>query len=196
MKYLKTPIKLLIRLPYNLINWLVLSYRKVHYSNFPIINGLIRIRGKGKLMLGKNVKINSGMVHNPVGIANKCSFYIAPKATITIGDNVGISNSLLYARNSILIEQDVLIGGGCQLLDNDFHSLDYYERIENVKGLIKTKPITIRRGAFIGANSIILKGVSIGNKSIVGAGSVVTSSIPANQIWAGNPAKFIKDIKS
>lgn len=56
-------------------------------------------------------------------------------------------------------------------------------------------PVVIKNGVFIGANSIILKGVTIGEKAIVGAGSVVTRSIPDGEIWAGNPAKFIRKIK-
>lgn len=55
-------------------------------------------------------------------------------------------------------------------------------------------PVIIEDNAFIGARSIILKGVTIGANSIIGAGSVVTKSIPANEIWAGNPAKFIRKI--
>lgn len=47
---------------------------------------------------------------------------------------------------------------------------------------------------FIGAKCIILKGVTIGENSVIGAGSVVTKNVPANQIWAGNPAKFIKNV--
>lgn len=57
---------------------------------------------------------------------------------------------------------------------------------------LKTKPVLLKRGCFIGANSIILKGCTIGENSIVGAGSVVSKDIPDNEIWAGNPARFIK----
>ena len=56
------------------------------------------------------------------------------------------------------------------------------------------KPVVIGNDVFIGAKSIILKGVIIGENSVIGAGSVVTKSVPANQIWAGNPAKFIRNI--
>lgn len=55
-------------------------------------------------------------------------------------------------------------------------------------------PVVIEDNVFIGARSIILKGVTIGENSIVGAGSVVTRSIPSNQIWGGNPAKFIRNL--
>ena len=58
-----------------------------------------------------------------------------------------------------------------------------------------TKPVEIREGAFVGAHCIILKGVTIGKEAIVGAGSVVTKSIPDGEIWGGNPAKFIRKIE-
>ena len=54
----------------------------------------------------------------------------------------------------------------------------------------------IENNVFIGANSMILKGVKIGDRSIIGAGSVVTKNVPSDQIWAGNPAKFIREITS
>lgn len=60
---------------------------------------------------------------------------------------------------------------------------------------MKTAPIKIKKGAFIGANSIILKGVEIGENSVIGAGSVVTQNVPDKEIWAGNPARFISYIK-
>jgi len=56
------------------------------------------------------------------------------------------------------------------------------------------KPVIIEDNVFIGAHSLILKGVIIGENSIIGAGSVVTKSIPANQIWGGNPSKFIRNL--
>lgn len=55
-------------------------------------------------------------------------------------------------------------------------------------------PVVIGNDVFIGVKCIILKGVTIGDGAIIGAGSVVTKSIPANQIWAGNPAKYIREI--
>lgn len=58
----------------------------------------------------------------------------------------------------------------------------------------KTKPVIIKDGAFIGTDCIILKGVTIGEKSVIGAGSVVTKSVPDGEIWAGNPAKFIRKV--
>ena len=76
---------------------------------------------------------------------------------------------------------------------SDFHSLDSNIRAskEDIKHR-KSSPVVIEDNAFIGARCIILKGVTIGKNAIVGAGSVVTKSIPANEIWAGNPARPIR----
>lgn len=175
-------------------NALILNLTNTEYLEFPKIYGTIIIRGRGRLFIGKKCKINSNEYSNPVGMKKKCMYYIGPNATIIIGNNVGISTSLLYANSNITIEDNVLIGGGCQLLDSDFHSLSYEERIINGDNNVVSKPILIKKGAFVGANSIILKGTIIGERSIVAAGSVVAKSIPNDEIWGGNPVKFIKKI--
>jgi acetyltransferase-like isoleucine patch superfamily enzyme len=87
-----------------------------------------------------------------------------------------------------------MIGGGTKIYDTDFHSLEPAIRLGEDND-ISTKPVLIKSGAFIGAHCIVLKGVTIGQYSIIGAGSVVTKDIPDWEIWAGNPAKFIRRIK-
>ncbi|MBP3692408.1 MAG: acyltransferase [Clostridia bacterium] len=113
---------------------------------------------------------------------------------MTIGNNVGVSGMCAVAQNSITIENDVMIGSGCCIYDTDFHSLQFEHRMNKPDMHIKTKPVKICKGAFIGARSIILKGVTIGENSVIGAGSIVTKNVPENEIWAGNPARFIKKI--
>ncbi len=78
------------------------------------------------------------------------------------------------------------------ICDTDFHSIEYSYRLEKPDTHIRTAPVRICEGAFIGARSIILKGVTIGKHSVIGAGSVVTKSVPDNEIWAGNPAVYIR----
>ena len=105
--------------------------------------------------------------------------------------------SVLAARREIIIEDDVFIGAGCMIYDNNFHSIDFEKRVLHGGGEdkdIKCERVIIRKGAFIGAQCIILKGVEIGEYSVVGAGSVVVKSIPPGEIWAGNPAKLCKKI--
>lgn len=178
------------------LNNIQLSNAKVTVNGNLKINGVIKIDNKGKISFGNNCIINSGNKYNPVGMANATQFYLSHKAEISIGNNVGISNSLFFAQEKIEIEDNVMFGGGCQVFDTDFHSINYIDRIINGDRKIKTKPVLIKRGAFIGCNCIILKGIIIGERSIVGAGSVVRSNIPADEIWAGNPAVFISKINN
>lgn len=111
---------------------------------------------------------------------------------IIIGDNTGISHAVLVSRTSIVLGKNVLVGGGVQIFDNDFHPIDYRDRNNDMN--IKKSPVSIEDNVFIGANSIILKGVRIGEGAVIGAGSVVTRNVPANEVWAGNPARYVKTI--
>ncbi|MFT6484856.1 MAG: acetyltransferase-like isoleucine patch superfamily enzyme [Neolewinella sp.] len=178
------------------VNRYRLKKQGVSYSELPFIRGIIKVRTNGgTVKVGKKNKWLSRASANPVGRAGNIGLYTKPSGTITIGDNVQMSNTLIYAQVSVTIEDYVMIGGGVQVFDNDFHSISFDERMLKGDNKVRWKPVTIKRGAFIGANAIILKGVEVGEKSIVGAGSVVTRSIPPGQIWAGNPAQFIKSIE-
>ena len=79
-------------------------------------------------------------------------------------------------------------------MDSDAHSLDYIIRREPTKDIPKSKPIVIEDDVLIGTGTIILNGVTIGARSIIGAGSFVTKDIPKDCITAGNPCKMIKKI--
>lgn len=160
-----------------------------------VINGIIKVYGKGTISIGDNVRINSGEKYNPIGGMDHTLFSVRNGGKICIGKNVGISNSAIVARSEIIIEDDVRIGGNCKIYDNDFHSTDFNNRINKNDPDIKTSPVKICKGAFIGAHTIVLKGVTIGPYSVVGAGSVITKSIPEGEVWAGNPAHFIRKVK-
>jgi len=178
----------------NVWNRLLLKYYRVAVGSKFVCDGKLVIQGKGTYKVGENVHIISKELLNPVG-GNRTVLQTLNQGAITIGNNVGISHAILCARECICIEDNVLIGGGVKMYDNDFHPLNYENRINNRDELIMSAPITIREGAFIGAHSIILKGVTIGRHSIVGAGSVVTTNIADGEVWAGNPAKYIKKIE-
>jgi acetyltransferase-like isoleucine patch superfamily enzyme len=113
--------------------------------------------------------------------------------TLEIGDNVGISSCTIWAIDSITIGNRVIIGADSIIMDHNAHSLDYRER-QNGGGERKHSPIIIGDDVFIGTRCIILKGVKIGARTIIGAGSVVTTDIPSDCIAAGNPCRIIKKI--
>ena len=177
---------------------LLFAANRVKFSEFTSygIPYLHIARDAKEFAIGNNFRMNNNQLNNPIGYFNRCTFVIHPNAEIKIGNNVGISQSAIVSHCSVVIGDNVDIGGGSIIYTSDFHSLDWRIRItkedQNNK---KNAPVVIKDNVFIGARSMILKGVVIGENSIVGAGSVVTKSIPANQIWAGNPARFIRNIE-
>ena len=181
--------------PSDLFNKTILNVRGFKVGKNLLTYGMMFIRGTGNITIGNDVTITSCRETNPIGGDTKTILFAKQKGCIQIGNYVGISNSAIVALNSIIVEDDVMIGGGCKLYDHDFHSINFTERMMNPDPGVKSSPIHIKQGAFIGAHSIILKGVTIGKKSVVGAGSVVTHSIPDGEIWAGNPAKFIRKLE-
>jgi acetyltransferase-like isoleucine patch superfamily enzyme len=175
-------------------NFLILRIFKVKFEEFPMIKGRLFLRNNGTFKIGKNVKINSDLNSNPIGGDRKAIFVVSSDGILVIEDGVGISNSAIICRSSIFIGKNVFIGGGCKIYDSDFHSINLEERLMFIDPGIKSAPICIKSGVFIGSHSIILKGVTIGHNSVVGAGSIVTRDIPPNQVWGGNPVKYIRDI--
>lgn len=150
-------------------------------------------RGAKGMTIGHDFAMNNGIKGNPIGSYDRCTFFVDKGAEIVIGDHVGISQTALISHCSIRIGNNVKIGGGTCVYTTDFHSLEPVIRASKEDmNHRKCAPVIIGDNAFIGARCIILKGVTIGENSIIGAGSVVTKSVPANQIWAGNPARFIR----
>jgi acetyltransferase-like isoleucine patch superfamily enzyme len=146
--------------------------------------------------IGDNFLMNNGRLFNAIGRQQSCCFIVQRNGVLKIGNNVGISDTAIVCYKSIIISDNVTIGGNVVIYDTDFHSLNKEHRQNMAIDMQNTKcaPVVIEKDAFIGAHSTILKGVTIGEGAIVGAGSVVTKSIPENEIWAGNPAKFIKSV--
>jgi len=190
----KTIIRALNRLVYSIHNLILIKRKKIVYKMYPKITGKIFIYGEGKISFGENVRINSSLPSNPIGGDAKMVISISTGASLEVGNHVGISNSTIVCTNHIKIGNYVKIGGNTKIYDTDFHSVEFENRRDYQKDVAVQKPVIIYDDAFIGAHSIILKGVTIGKGSIVGAGSVVTKSIPPGEIWGGNPAKFIKKI--
>jgi acetyltransferase-like isoleucine patch superfamily enzyme len=147
----------------------------------------------GSLMIGDGFHLQNGQSYNMIGRQQRCYLVIGKKADLRIGNNVGISGSAIVCHRQIEIGDNTRIGMNCVIYDTDFHDLDHRKRIvlpEDFSGVAR-KPVIIHANVFIGAHSTILKGVTIGESAIVGAGSVVTKDIPAGEIWGGNPARFI-----
>lgn len=177
----------------NIYNAMLFRYYGVKTGSNLQIKGRVLIQGRNRIHIGDNVRIKSGLQYNPIGGDSKTLLICGTNGEIKVGNNVGMSNCTLVSHQSIKIGNDVLLGGSVKIYDTDFHSIRIEFRSCGFED-VKAKPVEIKRGAFVGAHTIILKGVTIGENSVIGAGSVVTKSVPDGEIWAGNPARLIKKI--
>ena len=149
----------------------------------------------GVLQIGKGLKCNNKITSNSIGLIQPTVFNIATSGSrIVIGDNVGISGSTICAAESVTIGNNVLIGSGCIITDTDAHPINWSDRRDGNQESIRKAPVVISDDVFIGARSIILKGVTIGERTVIGAGSVVSTNIPSDCVAAGNPAKIVKQL--
>ena len=127
------------------------------------------------------------LFYNQIGensIVNGQLTVVLPK-NVTIGKGVTVMNgALMMAAGGITIEDKVLIAANVKLISNNH---DPYER-----DVLICKPVVIKEGAWVGAGSTILPGVTVGKYAIVGSDSVVTKDIPDYAVAVGNPAKVIK----
>lgn len=204
---MKLPIYKIFRIPrklrmYYYIVWnrFLFKVNGVHYGkNMKVFNKFYLLKdASASISIGNNLIFTSGDAFNPISRNLRGCIRAEERAKIRIGNNVGISSACIRAKNSITIGDNVKIGGDCILIDTDAHSLDYaIRRNPNVDSPnAHSQPIVIGDDVLIGTRCIILKGVTIGARSVIGAGSVVTKSIPEDCIAAGNPCKVIRCIST
>ena len=172
------------------VNYLRLRINKVQCRN-SIFGSKYYISNNGKIIFGKNVLLNS----YPNGSCHRTSLstYLS-YSIIQIGDNCKLNGTVLHCNEKITIGSNCMFGPGTIIVDNDSHRIvkNYLERIKSPI----SKPIIISDNVWVGMNCIILKGVTIGDNSIIAAGSIVTKDIPDNCVYGGNPAKLIKKLDS
>lgn len=147
-----------------------------------------------KAKIGDNCCFKSGRGINPLSRNIKSSIQIEENATLIIGNHCGFSSVCLWSHQSIVIGNFVNIGADTILLDSDAHSLSYIDRRNeelDFKNKVN-KPIIIGDDVLIGTRCVILKGVHIGARSVIGSGSVVVNDIPEDCVAAGNPARVIR----
>lgn len=147
------------------------------------------MRGSGRLLLGDDVNLSG----------RSCFYFMnhsAGVAEIRIGNNVFIGNGCTFsAARRISIGNDCLIAPGVRIHDNDGHPLDAVRRAAGEHmGPESIADVTVGDGVWIAAQAVVLKGVAIGARSVVGAGAVVTEDVPEDCIVAGNPAHVVRRI--
>ena len=145
--------------------------------------------------LGENVQLNDfiNLYGCRIGDNTKIGPFVEIQKNVVVGRNCKIQ-SHTFICEGVTIEDDAFIGHGVMFIN------DRYPRSTSPAGALQTEadwqvvPILIQRGASIGSNATILCGVTVGERAIVGAGSVVTKDVPPGVIVAGNPARVIRKI--
>lgn len=176
------------------------------------ITGKVCISGLGKINIGDRFSLTSGNYINPIsGNTHAVFFTETEDSFIKIGNRVGMTSTRIWVHDGLSIGDNVHIGANVLLIDTDTHQIDYWLRRdpddEVFDGLTneeiwrkkhdatKSSPIVIEDDVWIGAHTIVLKGVKIGARSVIGAGSVVTKNIPADCVAGGNPCRVVKYLK-
>jgi acetyltransferase-like isoleucine patch superfamily enzyme len=152
----------------------------------------------------RNKKPDAVMIGKHVSCYAGCSFALGENGRCTIGDFTLLNGALIMAEEKIDIGSHCLVSWNVGIADSDFHPLEPAQRMIDAQALapffkdrpprpkLETAPVKISDNVWIGMNAVILKGVTIGENSVVAAGSVVTKDVPANTVVAGNPAIAVK----
>lgn len=176
--------------------WSTIFYKgikKVKFGKGTVFYGNVHIKNGKMLVIGNNSSIGLG---SWIAIFTEYGGYTCPskergdKCIISIGNNVRITQKLkIYSCDQVKIEDNVLIASDVFITDYN-HGIDVMSEYSDQP--LQSNPVYIEKGCWIGERVCILPGVTIGEKSIVAAGSIVTKNIPPYSMAAGNPAKVIK----
>lgn len=155
----------------------------VYFCGFPSFK---KARGSF-ISIGSGCRFMSLSTGNRIGLPHCCMLTTeGPQSLISIGDNCSFSGVSIWSFKSINIGNNVRVGANCVIMDGDAHQNDPRAGVNS--------PIVIEDNVWIGTNVIVLKGVTIGKNSLIGAGSIVTKDIPANVVAAGNPCRVVKQL--
>ncbi len=158
----------------------------------PILRQPLLLLGDGSITFGRDVEFGW---RTSMGFhSGYCQLEVSkPHAAIEIGDLAQVNNNAFIKSEGpgIKIGAGALLGSAVTIYDSDFHDLRPGRRRD---GVPRMGAVELEEDVFIGDRVVILKGVRIGAHSVVGAGSVVTSSIPAGVVAAGNPARVVREL--
>lgn len=156
-------------------------------KNLQIPNGIPLVIGSHlKIILGDNVTIQRSTI-GASKVFDEPIFRVGNNTSINYGTSISVAKE-------IIIGDNCMISDSCMIMDSDDHPVDPEKRLLGLPVDPKdVKPVKIGNNVWIGAYTVILKGVCIGDNAIIGTHSVVTRNVPENSIYAGVPAKLIVD---
>jgi acetyltransferase-like isoleucine patch superfamily enzyme len=196
---------------YQLIIWIInkvigeITKIKLKFNKSILIKGKLKIKGQaiiatkngGSIEIGNNVTLNSSNYGYHINMFAPVKLYADRKnASIRIGNNTRIHGTCIHAYQNIIIGNNVLIAANCNIIDGNGHDLSFDNPSNRINTIGGSKSVIINDNVWIGANSLILPGVTIGEGSVIAAGSIVTKDIPPMVVAGGNPAKVIKKVIS
>jgi len=170
-------------------------YWNIHLGNQCRFFGLpiFRRHPSSQIIVGDRCLFLSAVQANYAGINHPCILAtLSENALLQIGHDSGFSGTALGAAKSIVIGNRVMAGANTSITDTDWHPVDSTRRAAGDAG--KSAPVVIEDDVWLGANVIVLKGVTIGAGSVIAANSVVTKSIPSGVVAGGNPARPLRNI--
>jgi len=174
---------------WSLLNRSLASYRGVIIGPLCLFRGccIFRRLPNTSIEFGNSCSFNSSHSSNLIGVYSPCMFSTLNRnAEIKIGNSCGFSGTVIAAAKSIKLGDNVRCGANTMITDTDWHTDDLRTG--------KDAAVIIGDNVWLGYGVKVLKGVSIGENSLIGAGSIVTRDIPANVVAAGNPCKVIKNL--
>ncbi len=155
---------------------------------------IIQKHRQSRMSFGSGLQLRSTVRSNPLGPSHPVFLSTRrSNSVLEIGDEFAMSGGTLCAAEKIIIGNRVTVGANSIVVDTDFHPLRPEERLANLPAE-ETAPVRIEDDVFIGTSCLILKGITIGRGSVIGAGSIVTQNIPPAVIAAGNPARVIREV--
>jgi len=165
---------------------------EVMFRGYPIVSGA----KLGTIRIGDRVQVVSDPTATALGVRSPTILRLLAKdSVIEIGDDCGLSGTVICAARSVRLGVRCLIGADVIIFDTDFHNREPEGRRYAIPVWDKiSSPVTIGDDVFIGARATIAKGVTIGNGAIIGTGSVVVSDIPKGAVAAGNPARVVGSV--
>lgn len=165
--------------------WYKIRYgSRVSFGARVLVNHRFRFAGKGKLFIGDDVNLWAHSEPNRFFTYNE-------KAVVSIGNKTRLNGVLIQCADSVCIGEETLVGSAI-MSDTDMHHMDIEGHV--LEGHVMVKPIVIGNRVWIGGQAALLKGVSLGDESVVAFRSVVVKDVPSKALVGGNPAKVLKKV--
>jgi acetyltransferase-like isoleucine patch superfamily enzyme len=186
-----------------LMGWFSLQIYKRLYPNLrvginPKIWGRFQVTMhapfESQVLLGDNLHMVSDRSRAGITLFSPCKFTTMGKGCIVVGDDVQLNGTAISSRKRVEVGAGSLIAPNCIIVDSDFHVIWPPENRGHSDSTGEDRAVMIGKNVWLGLNVVVLKGVTIGDNTIIGAGSVVSSDIPANVIAAGTPARVVREL--